>query len=81
MDILKQGRKLKGSNIWINEEIFKRTLDMRKKKFAEIKRRKENGMQGIFLKYKTMKQFKVTMQYVNDVSTKDIHNYSTERAD
>ena len=79
VDILKQGRKLKGSKIWINEDFSKRTLNIRKKKLAEIKRRKENGEHGLFLKYKTIKQFKIRTQFVNDENTQVINDDSTER--
>ena len=76
--ILKQGRNLKGSNIWINEDFSKRTMEIRKKLLKEIKHRKNNGEEGLYLKYKTIKQFRNRTQNVNNGILNDNNDDRTE---
>ena len=58
MKILKEGRKLKGTNIWINEDYSRKTVEMRKVLLQQIKTRAANGEQGLYLKYLTIKKYK-----------------------
>ncbi|XP_065684224.1 uncharacterized protein LOC136096636 [Hydra vulgaris] len=43
MKILKETNRLKGSNIYVNEDFSKMTVDIRKKLFAEVKERRLKG--------------------------------------
>ena len=76
--ILRNGRKLKGTNIWINEDFSKRTLNIRKNLLAEIKQRRNNGEEGLYLNYLTIRKFK-KRQPVSDYDDNNDNNSNSEQ--
>ena len=45
---LKSGRKLKGSNVYVNDDVSYATLQIRKAKLPELKRKREEGLIAYF---------------------------------
>ena len=49
LKIISEARKLKGTNISINEDYSKETLEIRKEKWKEVKELRKNGMYAILV--------------------------------
>ena len=49
LNIISEARKLKGTNISINEDYSKETLEIRKEKWKEVKELRKNGMYAILV--------------------------------
>ena len=63
--ILKNGNKLKNTDIWISEDFSGRTVDIRKKLLKDIKRREGNGETGMILVYDKIRKKKVKINKTN----------------
>ena len=55
--ILQECRNLKGTNVWVNEDFSRETVERRRNLLNEIKTRKANGEEGLYLSYSTIKKY------------------------
>jgi hypothetical protein len=62
MKILKETNRLKGSNIYVNEDFSKMTVDIRKRLFAEVKERRLNG-ENLAVRYDKIIYLKNAVKY------------------